>query len=132
MLKKIFSIILPLLIILLSLLPQGVIIIFKPSPEKTIKKTYAYFDLLPVGYGNFGPFFTAILSCILLVLCFIYFFRQSKHLSKVIFIISIISLITSMLPLAFMFKSVSIIGIFISMIIVIEIILFKQNLNSFA
>ena len=54
--------------IFLELLPYGAVLIFAPSPVDTIKETYSYFSLVPVGYANSAPFVTAILTCILLAL----------------------------------------------------------------
>ena len=67
---KITSLVLIIAILILEILPYGAVCRFMGDPEAgiVIRYTYSYFDLTPFGYANFGPLFTAILSCILLLL----------------------------------------------------------------
>lgn len=58
-------------VIILELLPYGAVCNFAVSPEAGggyVRETYSYFDMLPLGYANIGPFITAVLSCVLVTL----------------------------------------------------------------
>lgn len=86
------------LAIVLEALPYGAVCNFA-TPEETITQTYSYFSLTPYGYANFGPFITAILTCVLFILSLILFTSKARKISGAAKIISIISVITSLLPL---------------------------------
>lgn len=53
--------------LVLEMLPYGAVCNFGyPAADGTMqyrRSLYAYFDLLPFGYGNFAPFLTGILTC---------------------------------------------------------------------
>ena len=46
-----------------------------------ITETRSYFDLLPFGYGSFGPLIAAALTCVLLVLTVINVFAAKQGLA---------------------------------------------------
>ena len=59
------------IIIILEILPFGAVLNFMNDPGSSvpyIRETYSYFNLIPLGYANFGPFFCAVVSVILLAL----------------------------------------------------------------
>ena len=84
-------------ILVLEILPCGAVLHFANPEGEPFRETFSYFDLTPYGYANFGPFITAILTCVLLVLSVIKLFVDKGE--KAIKIISIIALITSLMPL---------------------------------
>lgn len=71
--KKGFAALVPLAAaLILEILPYGAVCNFaRPAEDGIIGRfrvLYSYFDLVPFGYANFGPFLTAILTCVILVL----------------------------------------------------------------
>ncbi len=111
--KKIISLILAAITIVLEALPFGVALVFALGPDKTSTKTYSYFNLTPYGYANVGPFFTAILTVLLLIMLIIYFFK-SKSITA-IRIISLVAVFTSALPvIMFGIRYFTIVGGFIT------------------
>ena len=89
--KKKYSYIQSVLVIItliLEILPYGVRLTFRPSPDRTAEAFYSFFSLTTVGYGNFGCFIAAILTGVLLVLSLCYIKWQKKALLYWIRIIS--------------------------------------------
>ncbi len=105
--------------IILEALPYGAVLNF-PTPEKTITQTFSYFSVNPFGYANFGPLLTAILSCIILIFAAVLVLNKEK-LTKPVFVLAVISVITSIMPL-FM-GCYSIIGGIITTLCALEAIL---------
>lgn len=84
-------------ILVLEILPYGAVLHFANPEGEPFRETFSYFDLTPYGYANFGPFITAILTCVILVLSVISLFvDKGKNAIK---IISLVALITSLMPL---------------------------------
>ncbi len=101
--KKIFSLALSAMVIVLEALPFGAVLRFAdPNPDQLTVKTFSYFDPTPYGYANFGPMLTAVLSVALLIALAVYF-AKSKGLTA-IRIISAIAIFTSILPLVMLGK----------------------------
>ena len=105
--KKIFyrltSAIFIISIIILSALPNSAVLHFGVVNEYgdigISSSYYSCFDLMNVGYANFGPFLSGIFACLLLILLVISIFIKNKKFDKVIFIISIIGFVLSLLPI---------------------------------
>lgn len=99
---KIASLIILIIILILEILPYGAVLNFMgdPATDTTVRYTYSYFDLTPFGYANFGPFLTAILTCILTVFILISNFSE-KNMNKIIGILAILATVTSVLPLLY-------------------------------
>lgn len=97
-----FASILPVgIAIALETLPSGAVCVFAPNPTDRVRQTFSYFDLTPFGYANFGPFLTAIISCLLLAAVGIGLFRDGAGIRKLSLALSLASVIASLLPLAF-------------------------------
>lgn len=112
--KRLLLMFLPLAALILEILPNGVVLRFaNPDGEPWIRK-YSYFSLTPFGYANFGPFIAAILTCVLLVLAFIYLFKPCKGLNIAILNISGFATVASLLPLMFGFDYITVIGVIIT------------------
>ncbi len=83
-------------------LPLGAVLYFLPSPEsERIKYVYSYFSLIPFGYANFGPFLTALLSCLLLVVILISLFSKKTLISFIAIALNLLAIVTSFMPLMF-------------------------------
>lgn len=125
---KLISLILIIAVLILEILPYGAVLNFMGDPEAdiTVRYTYSYFDLTPFGYANFGPFITAILSCVLTVLILIYNFTEKK-LNNAIFAVAITATVTSLMPLLFGSNYYSIVGFLITVLLAVMAIIQKYH-----
>lgn len=110
--------------IILMTLPQSAILVFSSSPEKKITKTFSYFNIIVLGYGNWFPFLTAVLSIVLLIIILwtIINQRHSKKSEKYLMISSVLCVITSFLSLL-LFSGISIPGITIFILLLLAAVL---------
>lgn len=118
--QKIALIAFPIIAIILEILPFGAVLNFAGDGE-SVRRTYSYFDLTPYGYANFGPFLTAILTCVLLLLSLIFLFKESKGLKKSITIVSAMAVFTSVMPLFLGLNCYSVVGVLISVVLISEL-----------
>lgn len=86
-------------ILVLEILPYGAVLHFANPEGEPFRETFSYFDLTPYGYANFGPFITAVLTCVLLVMSVIGLFVDNGRIKNTIKIVSLIALIASLAPL---------------------------------
>ncbi len=96
--KSLISLGLLIVILILEILPYGAVCIFATETE-TYRKVYSYFSGVPYGYANFGPFCTAMLTCVMLLLSTINLLLKKKNFSGILIMISISSVFVSILPL---------------------------------
>lgn len=108
--------------IILEALPYGAVCNFA-TPEKTIRETFSYFSLTPFGYANFGPFLTACLTCVMLLLTVLMFISEKPVINKAATIISAIAVVTSLMPLMFGVSYFSVIGGIISALLIIQFVI---------
>ena len=87
------------LIVVSELLPYGAVLHFGNPEGEPLRETFSYFDLTPYGYANSGPFITAILTCVLLVLAFIGLLAHYGRIRVMISIVSVAALATSLAPI---------------------------------
>jgi len=124
---NITSAIVTLVIIVLESLPYGAVLNFgEPNSDGSIgfiRKTYSYFSLTPGGYANFAPFLTAVLSCALMFVIVISIFMEKNALKNASRILSILALLTSLMPLLLGVWYYSVCGLAISILLTGEIIL---------
>lgn len=109
-------------VILLEALPYGAVLNFARAPEAgggSIRRTYSYFDLTPYGYANFGPFLTAVLTAVMLILLLLAFFIRRQGLIRAAFILNMPAVLTSLCPLLFGLRSYSAVGLVISLLLVL-------------
>lgn len=92
-----FILIFPIIAIILEILPCGAVLVFAPSPTDRVRETFSYFSLTPVGYANFAPFITALLTCVILLLALV---SIKLEMRKAVFWLSLATAIISLLPLA--------------------------------
>ena len=92
--------------LILELLPLGAGLIFAPSPTERVIHTYSYFDLNLVGYANFSPMLTGILTVAVVILgiTILCRYEKAKKRKKAVFVCSVIAFVLSFVPL-FMFGS---------------------------
>ena len=111
--KKLLTLILPVIALILEILPKGVRMQFAAPPgEPRFTKYTSYFDLLPMGYADFAPLFTAILTVVLLVTLIFYIVKENFKLLTAIKFISLVAALISLCPM--FFNSYTVIGGFIS------------------
>ena len=108
--------------IILEALPYGAVCNFA-TPEKTIRTLFSYFNLTPFGYANFGPFLTACLTCVLLLLSVLMIISDKPVINKVATIMTVASIITSFMPLMFGVSYYSFIGGIISALMIIQFVI---------
>ena len=116
----------PIAAFILELLPMGAVCIFAPNPTDRVKETFSYFNLTPFGYANFGPFITAILTCLLLAAIIAVKIKQNVKIRKCAFVISLVSAVTSLFPLILGIENCSIVGAGITLCLVAEALFLKS------
>ena len=126
--KKVCLVVLPVLTIVLELLPFGAVCIFATSPTERVKGTFSYFSLTPFGYANFAPLITATLTVAIFLLSLFSLFSLKKNsVLKALFVLSIITVVVSLLPLMYGLNYYTLVGAFITVTLVIESILAKRQ-----
>ena len=115
--KKSLFVVLPLATLIFELLPNGVVLNFANPEGGPWRRTYSYFSLTPVGYANVGPFITAILTCILLVLVAVYLLKPRNGLNTAILNVSGLATAASLMPLMFGFDYITVIGVIITLLL---------------
>lgn len=86
--------------VVLEALPCGAVLRFA-SPEETVVRTYSCFSLVPFGYANFGPFLTAMCSCILLICTVVFAVRKGPKLRRTVVYLSAAAVVLSLTPLLY-------------------------------
>ena len=115
--KRIVLPILSVSAVILELLPYGAVLNFANPEGEPWRKTFSYFSLTPFGYANFGPFITALLTCVLLILSVIAIFKHSKGLNTAIMNISGIAALISLSPLLYGLSYIPAVGVAITVIL---------------
>lgn len=95
------SIILQIAALILELLPFGAVLVFAAGPTETVTHTYSYFNFALVGYANFTPLLTGILSISIVISGIIALCRydSAKKCKSAVFICSVIAVVLSLVPL---------------------------------
>jgi len=116
--RKLILAVFPLITIFLEMLPYGAVLNFaRPATDGSIgwfRETFSYFSLTPFGYANFGPLLTAVFSCLLFVFIAVYICTNKTIFRKTARIFNLIAIITSLLPLLFGLRYMSIVGFLIT------------------
>ncbi len=121
--NKIIFLIASILTLCFEIFTKGAVCIFA-TPEKTIPEYFSYFSLTPYGYANFGPFITAVLTCVLFVFAVMMFTPFADKIRKAVKIVSLISVITSLLPLImFGFNYFNVYSCIISALLLVQFII---------
>ena len=72
---------------------------------------------MPYGYANFGPLIAAVLTCVLIVLIAISWFKYSRGLNTAIMCVSVIATISSLSPVLYGFEYVTAIAIVVTVLL---------------
>lgn len=115
--KKILLIVFCVVSFILELLPNGVVLRFANPEGEPWVNTYSHFDMTPFGYANFGPLVAAVLTCVLLVLAVIYFFKPRKGLNTAIMNVSGFATVGAFAPLMFGTNYLTVIGIIVGILL---------------
>ncbi len=107
--------------LILEFLPYGAVLSFANPEGEPWRYTYSYFDLTPFGNANFGPLLTAILTCILLLITVILFFKEAQGLMKATKILGTISVATSLMPFMFGITYITAIGVAITVLLALGV-----------
>lgn len=116
--RRIISISLMLITLILMLLPYGVAMNFAVSQGEEITYYYSYYNSMPIGYGNWIPIVTVISSVIIVLLLI---FIKNSNLQKIInrlLVIIIIAIISSW----FIFSSFTLLSLAITIVHIIVFI----------
>lgn len=125
--KRLILLILPIITVFLESLPNGVVMYFMSPPNiqsnNSFVEYFSYFEPFPIGYAEFSPFLTAVLSCVILLLLFIYCLCGKAGLLTATKILLYITIIISLAHLIMGLKYFTILGGFITVTLVIELIM---------
>nr|MBQ4319733.1 hypothetical protein [Clostridia bacterium] len=128
--KKLLLIAPPILALILEILPYGAVLNFANQLEDgtidTIRQTFSYFDLTPMGYANSGPILTAMLTCVITLIALIYILTAKKVLRSALSILCVIALVTSVMPMAYGMAYLSPVGIAITALLLVEAVLLTK------
>ena len=130
--KRFLYLILPIITLLLEALPYGAVCVFASSPTERIRKTFSYFDLTPFGYANFAPLLTAIITCIVFILLFVYFLKGNTVFATKAKNILYVATVMSLGPLFFGVAYFSVVGGFITVSFISELLLLHFALKNSA
>ena len=125
--KKISLVVLSIAAIILEILPYGVVMLWANPEGEPWRETFSYFDLFPFGYANFGPLITAILTCVITIMCTVSLFCDSKGIRSGIFGLACAATVTSFTPLLLGIEYFSIIGALISAALIAIAVIMKIN-----
>lgn len=115
--KRILLTVLSVIILILEALPDGVVLMFANPEEEPWRRTFSYFSLTAFGYANFGPFITALLSCVIATLIIILLFKSHSAIKKALRFISAAAVVTSLMPLMYGTDYLTPISIFVSFLL---------------
>lgn len=123
---------LPVVALILEILPYGAVCNFAlPATDGSIgrfRELYSYFDLTPFGYANFAPLFTAIITCILLLLLTVYVITGKQRLAVTAKNILYVSIVFSLGPLVLGISFFSVVGALITASLIGELLLLQKML----
>lgn len=118
------SILCILISIILMASPWGIAMTFAPGPNERIMSYFSYFDLMPLGYGNWFPAITVILSIIALLLLLVDL-KKPGYRRKAVRVCLIICVISSLLSWV-IFNTFTTTGAFVASLHLIVLILQKK------
>jgi len=114
--------------IILEILPFGAVCVFSGG-AKDVYKTYSYFSFTPFRNGIYGPIVTAVASCLVLGMSVFYYYKTKKNIETAIAFISLISFLASVTPLFYGIEHFTVIGGFVSAILLANFITAMMKLK---
>ena len=130
--KRFLYLVLPIITLILEALPYGAVCVFAASPTDRIRETFSYFDLTPFGYANFAPLFTAIITCLVFILLLVYCVKGNIRFAIKAKNILYVATVMSLGPLAFGFAYFSLVGGFITVSLLAELLLLHFTMKNSA
>ena len=127
--KRFLYLVLPIITLILEVLPYGAVCIFASSPTDRIRETFSYFDLTPFGYANFAPFLTALITCLIFVLLFIYWLKGNAVFAIKAKNILYVAAVMSLGPLVFGLSYFSVVGALITTCLIAELLLLQLRIS---
>ena len=127
--KRFLYLVLPIITLILEVLPYGAVCIFASSPTDRIRETFSYFDLTPFGYANFAPFLTALITCLIFVLLFIYWLKGNTVFAIKAKNILYVAAVMSLGPLVFGLSFFSVVGALITTCLISELLLLQFRIK---
>lgn len=112
--KRLPLLLLPALTLVLEALPYGAVLQFGRPAAAPLRELYSYFDLTPFGYANFAPLFTALGTCVLLVLLALYAATGKRGLAAAAQIAAGVCALVSLGPLLLGIRNYSVTGALIT------------------
>ena len=76
--KRSYYLLLPIVTLILEILPFGAVCNFATPEGEPLRVTFSYFDLTPFGYANFAPLLTAVLTCLIFIMLFLFCLRGNN------------------------------------------------------
>jgi hypothetical protein len=110
-------------------LPFGAVLNFAQPDGEAVRRTYSYFSLVPFGYANVAPLFTAVLTCVLLLLTIVSLFKAHRALRISVSVVSAAATVMSLLPLLFGIHFYSFVGALITLVLLVELIVSLRSLK---
>lgn len=121
--KRLLYLILPVVTLVLEILPYGAVCNFANPEGAPWRKTFSYFDLLPFGYANVAPLFTAVLTCVILALLLVYWVTAGPRLMTAIRVLLCVGIVLSLCPLLYGIRFFSVVGLLITVSLLAELLL---------
>lgn len=118
--NAIARVVLPAVAVVLEALPFGAVLNFASPDGEAMRHTYSYFSLTPFGYANVAPLFTAVLTCVLLLLAIVSLFKAHRALCIGVTVVSATAVVVSLLPLLFGIRFYSFVGALITLVLLVE------------
>ena len=128
--KRFLYLLFPIITLILEVLPYGAICIFAPSPTEQVKKTFSYFDLTPFGYANFAPFFTAMITCVIIALLLIFCIKGNVRTAIKAKNILYVAVVMSIGPLVFGIAYYSLVASLITLSLLAELLFLQFTLKN--
>ena len=123
--KRLPFLILPIIALILEALPCGAVLRFgRPATDGSIgyfRELYSYFDLTPLGYGNFAPLVTAVITCAAFILLVIYSINGKRKLAAAGMYLTGAGAVFSLAPLLLGVPYYSIVGALITLSLIAEV-----------
>lgn len=115
--------------LLLEALPFGAVLVFANYDGGSLIENYSYFDIIPYGYANAGPFITAILTCVLFILSAVCLVSGKKAFLKGINTIALIAFAASVAPLFFGIRYFTLTALAISLLLFAQFVISALQLK---
>ena len=121
--KRAVYLILPAITLFLEMLPYGAVLNFANPEGEPWRETYSYFSMVPFGYANFTPFFTAIITTAIILLMFVYCITGKCEFVEKTKKVLILAIIFSFGSLIFGIRYYSFVALLISLSLIFELML---------